>query len=467
MKKYLLRIAALGLLLLMLSQSVFAAAAPSVIQNIRYSQTATALRIVLDLSTVANYRVDTSTAGKIIVDLPNTTNQSAIPAVGFNDESVDSVKLETVDDTHQQLVISLKSMIVPKVFTLSGPNRLVIDLIKNSEHKIVTPIADGLIYTAWLRNQSFGPVSAYILDADLSKYNLTPVLSNGSIAGLESVTDMAEHNHALAAINGSYFALNGEIIGLLKLNNEIVSIPYITRTAVGITADNKLIFDQITYQGTIRLPDGRILAVNGVNCERSQDSVTLYNSYYGLSTGTNEFGKEYVITAGKVSAISPQNTPLHAGSIVLSAHGTAATVMATLKVGDSVSVEQSLGTAFDQVPYAIGAGPMLVKDGHVFVTATQEEFAPDIAAGRAPRTALGLTKTGHLLFVVIDGRKLNSKGLTLVELANFMQELGALQAMNFDGGGSSELVINGIVMNKPSDGKERRVGDALILTEKR
>lgn len=467
MKKYLLRIATLGLLLLMLSQSVFAAAAPSVIQNIRYSQTAANLRIVLDLSTVSDYTVDTSTAGKIIVDLPNTTNQSAIPIVAFHDESVDSVRLETVDAAHQQLVISLKSIIVPKVFTLSGPNRLVIDLIKDSDRKIITPIADGLVYTSWLRNQPFGPVAAYILDADLSKYNLMPVLSNGAIAGLETVKDMAEHNQAIAAINGSYFASNGEIIGLLKLNNEIVSIPYITRTAVGITADNKLIFDQIDYQGSIRLPDGRILAVNGVNCERAEDSVTLYNSYYGTSTGTNEFGKEYVITAGKVSAISPQNTPLHPGSIVLSAHGAAAKAMATLKVGDSVSVEQSLGAAFDQVPYAIGAGPMLVKDGHVFVTTTQEEFAADIAVGRAPRTALGLTKTGHLLFVVIDGRHFASKGLTLQELANFMQELGAVQAMNFDGGGSSELVINGIVMNKPSDGQERRVGDALTIIGKR
>ncbi len=467
MKKYLLRIAALGLLLLLLSQSAFAAAAPSVIQNIRYSQTATALRIVLDLSTVANYTVDTSTEGKIIVDLPNTTNAATLPSVVFNDEAVDSVKLETVEPAHQQLVISLKSIIVPKVFALRGPNRLVIDLIKDTERKIVTPIADGLVYTAWLRSQPFGPVAAYILDADLSKYNLTPVLSNGSIAGLESVKDMAEDHHALAAINGSYFASNGEIIGLLKLNNEIVSIPYITRTAVGITADNKLIFDQIDYQGKIRLPDGRILAVNGVNCERGQDSVTLYNSYYGSSTGTNEFGKEYVITAGKVSAISPQNTPLSAGSIVLSAHGAAARAMAMIKVGDPIRVEQSLGAAFDQVPYAVGAGPMLVKDGNVFVTTTQEEFAADIAVGRAPRTALGLTKTGHLLFVVIDGRRLTSKGLTLLELANFMQELGAVQAMNFDGGGSSELVIKGIVMNKPSDGQERRVGDALTLTGKR
>jgi exopolysaccharide biosynthesis protein len=467
MKKYLLRITTLWLLLLILSQSVFAAAAPSFIQNIRYSQTVETLRIVLDLSTVPDYTVDTATAGKIIVDLPNTTNKSALPVLTFNDESVDSVQLQAVDDAHQQLIISLKSTVVPKVFALSGPNRLVIDLVKDSERKIVTSLADGLVYTSWQRRRPFGPVAAYILDADLSKYDLKPVLSNGAIAGLETVKDMEENNSSLAAVNGSYFASNGEIIGLLKLNNEIVSIPYITRTAVGITSDNKLIFDQIAYQGSIRLPDGRILAVNGVNCERGADAVTLYNSYYGTSTKTNEFGQEYVITAGKVSAISPQDTPLRSGSIVLSAHGAAARVMASLKVGDSVTVEQSLGSAFDKVPYALGAGPMLVKDGNLFVTTKQEEVASDIAVGRAPRTALGLTNRGHLLLVVVDGRQVTSKGLTLLELASFMQELGAVQAMNLDGGGSSELVIEGAVINKPSDGQERRVGDALILTGKK
>lgn len=466
MKKCMLRVTIIGFLLIVSLQSAFAAAAPSLIQKIRYSQTADNLRIVLDLSTVPDYRVDTSVAGKIIVDLPNSANKLAIPSLALNDESVSSVKLETVDDTHQQLIISLSSIVQPKVFVLSGPSRLVIDLAKNYDQKIVTPLAEGLVYTSWLRRQSFGPVSAFILDADLSKYNLLPVLSNGMIAGLESVMDMEEHNHAIAAVNGSYFASNGEIIGLLKLNNEIVSIPDITRTAVGITADNRLIFDQIEYQGSIHLPDGRIIAVNGVNCERSDDSVTLYNSYYGHSTGTNEFGREYVITDGKVSAISPKDTPLHAGSIVLSAHGAAAKAMAALQVGDAVSVEQSLGEAFDKVPYALGAGPMLVKDGNIFVTTKLEEVAPDIAVGRAPRTALGLTKTGHVLFVVVDGRHA-SKGLTLVELAKFMQELGAVQAMNLDGGGSSEMVIKGKVVNQPSDGQERLVGDALTLIGKK
>ena len=87
----------------------------------------------------------------------------------------------------------------------------------------------------------------------------------------------------------------------------------------------------------------------------------------------------------------------------------------------------------------------------------------DIAKGRAPRTAVGIKKDGSLMLVVVDGRSNNSAGLTLAELATYMLRLGAREAVNFDGGGSSVLAINGLVVNKPSDGKERPVSIGLGL----
>ena len=93
-------------------------------------------------------------------------------------------------------------------------------------------------------------------------------------------------------------------------------------------------------------------------------------------------------------------------------------------------------------------------------------MAPDIAHGRAPRAALGLKKDGTLLLLVIDGRSATSSGLTLEELAQYLVKLGAESAVNFDGGGSSEMVINGRIVNKPSDGRERYVSIGLGLFTK-
>ena len=163
-------------------------------------------------------------------------------------------------------------------------------------------------------------------------------------------------------------------------------------------------------------------------------------------------------------AVKSSNTPLSADTVVLSAHGKAMRALAALKPGDSVTVSHTLGEeSWDKTVQAIGAGPRLVSDSSVFLTTKLEEFGSDVAGGQAPRTAVGITKEGHILLVVVDGRQTGSVGMTLLELALFMQELGAVDAMNLDGGGSSEMVINDKVVNMPSDGRERKVGNALAV----
>ena len=110
---------------------------------------------------------------------------------------------------------------------------------------------------------------------------------------------------------------------------------------------------------------------------------------------------------------------------------------------------------------------MLVQGGQVYVTTKLEKFGDDVAAGRAPRTAIARTKQGNILLVVVDGRQQKSIGMTLTEMAILMQELGAEDAMNLDGGGSSEMVVGNEVMNRPSDGRERSVGAALAIFPKK
>ncbi len=116
------------------------------------------------------------------------------------------------------------------------------------------------------------------------------------------------------------------------------------------------------------------------------------------------------------------------------------------------------------VAWAVGGGPRLVKDGKVHVTSGEERFRADVSAGRAPRTAAGVTADGKLLLVAVTGRQAYySIGVTLEELANLMIELGARDALNLDGGGSSTMVVREYVMNTPSDGTERRVADAILV----
>lgn len=86
------------------------------------------------------------------------------------------------------------------------------------------------------------------------------------------------------------------------------------------------------------------------------------------------------------------------------------------------------------------------------------------ARQRQPRTVLGQYPNGDLFFIVVDGRQSNwSQGISLEEMQVTLMRLGVMEAFNLDGGGSSSLVFQGKVLNKPSDGKERSISTNIII----
>ena len=129
------------------------------------------------------------------------------------------------------------------------------------------------------------------------------------------------------------------------------------------------------------------------------------------------------------------------------------------------SSEASAQTLVDQgVLQALSFGPGLLENGEITVSSDSEVGK---AMNSNPRTAIGQISNLHYVFVVSDGRTSRSEGLTLYELASFMQKLGVETAYNLDGGGSSTMVLNGQVINNPTTGgsriKERSVSDIVYI----
>jgi len=111
---------------------------------------------------------------------------------------------------------------------------------------------------------------------------------------------------------------------------------------------------------------------------------------------------------------------------------------------------------------AVAAGPVLIMNGQIRVTADQEVFFGTSIPDVHPRTAAGRTRAGDLLVMVVDGRQTVSRGVSLEELAQLMLDVGAVEALNLDGGGSSTLVVNGVLLNRPTGGVfQREVMSAL------
>ncbi len=126
-----------------------------------------------------------------------------------------------------------------------------------------------------------------------------------------------------------------------------------------------------------------------------------------------------------------------------------------------VSAEELSENGAEQI---LSFGPTLLKSGKISVSETDEVGK---AKASNPRTAVGIIDALHYVFVVSDGRTEESEGLTLYELAEFMQSLGASAAYNLDGGGSSTMVFNGKVINNPTTNgksiKERSVSDIVYI----
>lgn len=441
-----------------------AAAAP--VTSVRSSVSAARVRLVLDSSEPIKY-----TAAKnglqLTVALPEGTALSQLPQV--KDSVIKAVSLPMKAKKQAQLVIDLNKNCQYKIYPLKGPDRLVIDIYRIPISRRTTQLAGGVTYTYAQEELNGRPLVSYLVSvAPTARLQLRPFSAAGMYNGRGSVAKQAAQRGLVAAINASYFDTDGWVIGNVKDKENFVAMDSTPRSGYVASESEQQIVRDLAYTGTLSLPDGRLLILKGMNRARIANDLVLFNAYYAASTKTNQFGREVKIKNGRVVAISTAgNMPIEADSVVISGHGVNADALASLRLGDHVTLTQTLGnTLADAATTVVSGGPLLVENGSVHVRTAEEQIAPDIARGRAPRTALGLKKDGTLLLLVVDGRSSASAGLTLTELAQYLVKLGAVSAVNYDGGGSSEMVINGKIVNNPSDGRERAVSIGLGLFTK-
>ncbi|NQV15753.1 phosphodiester glycosidase family protein [bacterium] len=112
----------------------------------------------------------------------------------------------------------------------------------------------------------------------------------------------------------------------------------------------------------------------------------------------------------------------------------------------------------------LGGGPQLIRDDKIYISTDEEVFFGTSIPMVHPRTAAGITQEGDLILLLVDGRQLISRGVDLSELARILYDLGCRDAINLDGGGSSALVVNGILLNRPAGTTtEREVMSALAV----
>lgn len=342
-------------------------------------------------------------------------------------------------------------------------------------------VHDGIEYAQVRHKLGEDPVVINLLRLDRSKVKLDVVHAGDSAVGLEKTSAIAHRRGAVAAINSGFFRLDkslwaGDANGVLMIDGVILSESFADRTALFISdvPTTNLAFGRIRTEISVET-GGRKLLVDGINRQRNNDEIILYDARFGTKTLTDPEGIEISVIDGKIAAITRNkgNSSIAEKGYVLSVSGKRINEVLTVREGQAlrgfaVAYLISGGDRFllNHVDDIVAGVPQLIKDGRVDITWEQEKSSKSFVETRHPRTAIARLKDGKFLMIAVDGRQPGvSVGMNLNELAEYLLSLGATDAMNLDGGGSTTMFVDGKVVNKPSDKEgERKVSDAILVT---
>ncbi|HOL92214.1 MAG TPA: phosphodiester glycosidase family protein [Clostridiales bacterium] len=355
----------------------------------------------------------------------------------------------------------------------------------NVIHEEITTqtITQGVTLDNIVRFTKSGWYNLYVLKINLNqKYISVDTLSNPESFALRTSTlKLAEQSGAVAAVNGSFFTPAGTgygfpVGGIVK-SSELQSVSDNinkygnSMASFSITTDNKAMLD--FWKADLKLvseKSGASLAFQHYNKKSWNDFTDIY--VFDRKWGEKAFGAtadmpdmfQMVVDNGVVTKMlsGEQALPIpENGFIVVTRSEGAKKLKSVFSVGDIVRMDITTTPDWQQLKMSISGSAILVDNGVI-----PEKFsfeASDIKV-KSPKTALGISKDGKTLyFVTVDGRQTASLGLTLKEMAQFMQSIGAYNAINMDGGGSTTMVARPLgetgvkVMNKPSDGVVRTV----------
>jgi hypothetical protein len=308
---------------------------------------------------------------------------------------------------------------------------------------------------------------------------------SGQFVYRSTVSQMLEDEKSLAAINVAFFDIGSTQAtqGLVIRDGDMLREPQPGRPSLFVTDANELALGEATWQARVHLGKQR-RPIAGVNRPQlGGDEIVIYRLPWSRSPGSfasfSRGQKVREIHIGPVTSQPADETddstrlagpileirengepiPLKENHIVLTASEAAAPFFRDAAVGQEVVINWKLadlpeGLKHGQIAQAVSAQPILVREGKLV------SGGGKFWTTRHPRSAVAIhPDRRHVLLLVVDGRSKASAGMALGTLGKYLLHLGAHEAMNFDGGGSSAIGIrvNGKtqILNTPSDGRER------------
>lgn len=346
-------------------------------------------------------------------------------------------------------------------------------------------ITQGVSLENIVRFTTNGWYNINIMRIDLSnQYIKVDTLTNtDSIGKLTSTNTLASQQGAVGAVNASFFTPDGGSKGhplgtivdaegikaassdfnkygdsmgtfsLTKLNEVIMSY---WKTQISLIAPNGTIIPVAQYN---KLSGSKYTDISIFDRKWGQTAVGASTEMPDIFQMVVEDGKVTQFLTAQPAVQIPQN-----GYVVVTRDSGGQTLQANYAIGDSVAMNIVTNPDWTNAKMAVTGCSVLLQNGNI-----PDNFSyVENSTSKHPRTAVASSQDGkQLILVTVDGRQSSSIGMTQLELAQFMKEIGAWNALNLDGGGSTTMAARPLgensvqVMNSPSDGMPRSISTAI------
>ncbi len=300
------------------------------------------------------------------------------------------------------------------------------------------------------------PVYWLELDLRQPQLSLQPILSrNQSRQGLAPLLTTAGRSQALAAINGGFFNRNNLLpLGAIRHQGRWLSSPILNRGAIGWTDEGDIYIDRLSRSETLITATGERLPILHLNSGYVEAGISRYTTDWGLSY-VPVLDREWAIITRNLRVTqhllrerpirNPVSIPIDGDLLVIRNH---TAKVAQLPVETEIQIEAETDPpVWDAYPQILAAGPLLLQSGEIVLDALAERFSEAFSNQQAIRSAVAASDN-KLLFVAVHNRPLGS-GPNLTELAQILQKLGAVHAVNLDGGSSTGLYLGGTLIDRP------------------
>jgi len=346
---------------------------------------------------------------------------------------------------------------------------------------------DGVVYSKILFKN--GPVVIHQLRIDLSNqdFEFSGGIANSFLGfGLEKTSQIVEDekqkgNKIIAAVNADFFGgFNPVFQNCMIIDGKFVKGVKMSRTLFAVNQQGEIRLNNYQFNG-LSIFNNDTIVLNGLNVPIENNKCCFYNRYYRKMPVQNDsvtywrikpLGKsiidsicEYQI---KEQLMNPDSLNFVTGCEYLGVHNS---LNSRFKIGDRIGIQLSVFPNEVHPQFMIGGLPRLIQNGRRITRfknregLTRKGFWKD----RHPRTTIGIDhKNNYMYFVVVDGRQPGySIGMSLKQLGKYLQKIGCDEALNFDGGGSSTMILDQKIMNQPSDKEGERSVSNIFYIKKR